>query len=120
MADAALRPALLIELQDVETGVIAVGLAVIVLQWQGPLRRRGTVLPQLFHGMDRQAIARRAKNDPHQCTLLGAWVEAFEPGESLPPGFGPPAGPAAVAPLDIVGPQPQHALLTEAAHEGAH
>ena len=67
--------------------MITIGLAVIVLQRQFALGCRGTVLPELFDGMDRQAIARRAKDDPYQFAILKSRVESFEPGKLLPHGL---------------------------------
>src|SRR5262245_50830033 len=59
------------------------------------------------------------EDNPYHFPVVQAATEGLEPGDVLPDGFGHLPRPAARGPLAIGGQQPQHALLAEAAYEGA-
>ena len=119
-ADAALRPALIRELQDLEPGVITIGLAVIVLQRQFALGCRGTVLPELFDGLIINALVAGVMNDPGSFAIPEAAREGFESGHFCHHCCGHGAAPAWRDKLRVVWQEPKHPLLLEAPRESTH
>jgi hypothetical protein len=120
VADTALAPALGIELHDLEPGMRALRVAVIVQERQLLGRRRRALVPE---GLDRfviHALAPLVKDDPGQCTILNPRVESLEPGHCLDHGLRHPSTPAGGDHLEGVRQQPQHALLLDAALQLAH
>jgi hypothetical protein len=66
-----------------------------------------------------EAVAILGADHPDDFPVVKAAVEGLQPGDFLAHRLGDTAGAAAGRHLDVVGQQPQHALLAEAAQERA-
>jgi hypothetical protein len=92
---------------------------VVVPQRQVPLTGDGTLLPECLH---RLVVDRRAKGDEQDAgefTVVEAVIQRLETIDLLPHSLRDGAGPLPVYHLNISGKESSHALLPEAALEGA-
>ena len=117
--DTDLIPPAIIELDDLQPRLIAVGLRVVVPQRQVPLTGHRTRLPEC---LDRLVVDRRAKGDEQDAgefPVVEAVIEGLEAIDLLAHGLRDGAGPPPGHHLDIGGEESRHALLPETAPEGA-
>jgi hypothetical protein len=117
--DTKLIPALILELDHLDPGLIAVSLAVIVTQGSCSLRRWQALLPEVLHRIGVEAVAVLVEDNPDDFPVVKAAVEGIQPGDFLAHRLGYTAGTAAGRHFDVVGPSPQHPLVADAAQEGA-
>jgi hypothetical protein len=101
--DADLIPALIIELDDLEPGLIAIRLGMIVPQPQVPLTRGGALLPKLLDRLVVKSVSHLDQQDPGQFPIVEPVIEGFEPIDLLPHGLRDGAGPPPGHHLDISG-----------------
>jgi hypothetical protein len=84
------------------------------------LRCRWGLLPEGFDGFVIDAIARLAKDDSRHFAVVEPSIERFEPGNLLDDLLGDPSRSPGGDDVQIVGEEPEHALLLEAACEFPH
>ena len=78
----------------------------------------GTLLPQLFHGIVMDGVAKRVEQDPGKFAVMKARVQGFKAIHLVAHGLGHALCSPAWAHFDIVGQQAEHALGAEAAGKG--
>jgi hypothetical protein len=111
---------LIIELDDLDASVVGGRLAVLVPQRPFPLRCGEGVLPQGFDGFVIDAIAHLREHDPRHFARVSPSIECFEPGNLFDDRLGDPSRSSLRCDVKVVGEEPEHALLLEAARELAH
>ena len=113
LTDTALTPALRIEGDDLQAGLGALGMAVVVEQRPRGRGRRREAFPEAFRRLAGEAMHGGMKNDPGEFAEPETLVEAFEPLEFVHDRVGHPA--LAVGREDVqgVGHEPEHALLLQ-------
>ena len=115
-----LLAALIIQLDDLEPSLIAVGMPVIVPQPQMPLAGDGTLLPELLDRLIINGLSRLDQQDPGDFAVVEPVIEGFQPINLLPHGLRDRAGPPPGHNLNIRGEEAPHALVPETTLEGAH
>jgi hypothetical protein len=109
-----------IEGKDLHAGLGTLSLAVVVEEGQLLRGGRGQLLPQLLHGRVMEAASPGRKDDPRQCSVPEALIEAFEALEFVDHRDGDAATTASRDDRERIGQEPEHALRCKAAFEGAH
>src|SRR5262245_33051038 len=79
--DTAPIPALIVQFDHLEAGLVAVWMAVIGAQGQLPLHRHGALLPELFDRLIIQAGVAFIMDDPGQLAKLEPVIACFEASE---------------------------------------
>src|SRR5215831_565297 len=115
--DTAFRPALIVERDHLDSGLVPLRMTMIIAQRQFLLYGSGTVLPELFDGLVVYAVAQGTKNDPRQFAIGKARVECFEPGQFLDHSWRHAGRFALGHDSGIVREEPEHTLFMEAARE---
>ena len=116
----ALIPALIVESDHLETGIVAVGGAVIVRKREGALHGHGALLPELFDGLVVNLVVALTMDNARQLAILEPIIKAFRAGNLLEDGFRDLSPPAGTHHVHRVGEEPQHALLLKASGEPPH
>jgi hypothetical protein len=116
-ADTQLIPALIVEFDDLEACLIAVGMGMVGPQFQLLLRGHGTLLPQEFRRLVIERIGALTEDNPCQFPIMKATIESFEAVNLLADIVGDGAGTPTPSDLDIAREEPQHPLLAEASME---
>jgi hypothetical protein len=102
-ANSDLVPALIVQLDDLATGLVTLGMAMIIPQFQLLLRGHRTLVPELFHRGVMDAIPACAEDDACQFSIMEVRKERFEPRNLLSHHLRHPAGSPAGHHLDISG-----------------
>ena len=118
-AETHLIPALVVQSDNLQASVAAIGMGAIVPPWRRLRRGDGALVPQLLDRVVMDGVAEGEEQDAGEFAVMKAGVERFEPVNLLADGIGNPCGSAAGRHLEVRGHQPQHALPVEAALEGA-
>src|SRR4030095_312657 len=118
--EAALIPALIVELDDLDAGIVEGRMAVIVSTRHSLLPGWEARLPQGFDGFVIDAIACLIEHDPRHFAVMQPRIERFEPRNLLANRFGAPSRPPHGEHIQVVGKEPEHALLLETARELPH
>jgi hypothetical protein len=119
-ADAQLFPAVIVEFDHFQAGLVAIRMAMIVPQAQAPLTRDGTLLPERLDRLVIHGIPQLHKQDAGEFAVVESVVEGLEPINLLPYGIGDGAGPLLMHHLDMIREESQHALLPKPACKGPH
>ena len=118
--DADLGPTLVVEPDDLKAGVIAIRLGMVVHQGQLSLQGHGTGLPDRLHRLVINGMPKFNEQDAGEFAIVKPVIEGLEAIDLLPYGVRNGTRPPPVYQLDIRGQESRHALLPEAALEGAH
>jgi len=78
VTNSALRPPLIIQFDDLEASLIAIGVVVIGAKGQLALPRHGRVMPEPFDGLVVNAVIQLVPDNPGQFAIPKAVVEGFE------------------------------------------
>jgi hypothetical protein len=118
-AETDLVPALIVESDDLQASVEAIGMGAIVQPCR--LLRSGdrTLLPKLLDRVVMDGVAEGEEQDAGEFAVMKAAIERFEPVNLLADRIWNPLGPALGSYFEVGGHQPQHPLPLEAVLEGA-
>ena len=119
-ADTHLVPALIVEFDHLKAGLVAVGMGRGLPPRQGFLGHHRTLLPQLLGGLMVNVIPELAEHDPSEFSCMKPCIERLELIDLLAHSLGHPGRPALPRSRDVVGEQPEHALLPETAYQPPH
>ena len=103
MANTALRPPLIIQFDDLEASLIAIGVVVIAAKGQLALHRNGTMMPEPFDGLVINAVIQFVPDNPGQFAIPKAVVEGFETRQFLHDRFRDLLPPAWAEHLSVLG-----------------
>ena len=119
-ADTHLVPALIGEFDHLKAGLVAVGMGRGLPPRQGFLGHHRTLLPQLLGGLMVNVIPELAEHDPSEFSCMQPCIKRLELIDLLAHSLGHPGRPALPCSRDVVGEQPEHALLPETAYQPPH
>ena len=118
--DTAPIPALIVQFDYLEAGLVAVWMAVIGVQGQLPLHRHGALLPELFDRLIIKAVVAFIMDDPGQLAKLEPVIACFEAGQFFDHLCGHLLAPAGTGDFRVLGKEPESALLPEAPRQLPH
>src|SRR5215470_12846663 len=113
-------PALILELDRLPARFGAVGMRMIVPQFELGRRRHRRLLPELFDCFMVDLVVQRHEENASQLAVMKTRVQAFEASQLLPHLLRDLRRTAAGHDLKRTREQPQHALLVESTREGAY
>jgi hypothetical protein len=103
-----------------KAGLVAVGMGRGLPPRQGFLGHHRTLLPQLLGSLMVDVGPELAEHDPGEFPRMKPCIERFELIDLLAHSLGHPGRPALPRSRDVVGEQPEHALLLETADQPPH
>jgi hypothetical protein len=118
--DADFGPPLGVEPDDLEAGVIAIRLGMVVHQGQLALQRHDTGLPDRLHRVVIDGMPEFNEHGAGEFSVMEPLIEGLESIALLPYSVRNGTSPPPVYHLAIRGQESRHALLPDAALEGAH
>jgi hypothetical protein len=119
-ADTQLIPALIVQLDHLEAGVIALRMAVIRAERQLALYRSGALLPEPFDGFVINTVVALTLDDPGQLAKLETLIVCFEAGQFFHDFVRYLLAPAGTDNFRVLGKEAEGALLLETPCQLAH
>ena len=111
---------MIVQLNHLEAGVIALRMAVIRAERQLALYRSGALLPELFDGFVINTVVALLLDDPGQLAQLETLIACFEAGQFFHDVVRDLLAPAWTENLRVLGKEAEGALLSETPRQLAH